>query len=248
MATDARFNVPASLEALVGLYQAKEQGGVRYRLPSWTKALDGVPGDPLRLLADSGVTAESSNKTYAARGDRVATREAVTTACAETDLDDDAAVIAAFVLVMAWGSGTSNGRSLRNTRNALSDPAAAADELRAAALTLRSTPDIDDAGVLEAHRRFSLSGVGEPFFTKWFAFAGVVPDRDWQPLILDSRVRATLNKTLDVWLNKLSDVRRDPERYVAYLTALHRWPEQLPMPVTPERLEWILFTHAGKPV
>jgi hypothetical protein len=97
-------------------------------------------------------------------------------------------------------------------------------------------------------RQFSLPGVGEAFFTKWFAFAGLTPERAWQPLILDSRVRATLHDTLDVWLNQLADKRRDPERYGAYVTALHIWAAALPESTTAARLEWILFRHNGSPV
>lgn len=53
------------------------------------------------------------------------------------------------------------------------------------------------------------------------------------------------NKTLDVWLNQLTDVRNGPHRYVAYLNAIHRWAAHLPQPMTATQLEWILFTHNG---
>jgi hypothetical protein len=172
----------------------------------------------------------------------------VTDICTSLDLADNEAVVAAFVLVMAWGSRTSNGRSFRNTRAALEDVPTAAAVLRASASTLRAVELVNDPAMLSAHRQFSLPGIGEPFFTKWFAFAGVVPDRDWQPLILDSRVRATLHDTLDVWLNNLSEKRSDPERYVAYLAAMQAWAAQLAQPMTATRLEWILFTHNGRAV
>lgn len=90
--------------------------------------------------------------------------------------------------------------------------------------------------------------VGEAFATKWFAFAGATHGRGWQPLILDSRVRATLHNTLDVWLNQLSDRLSDPDRYVAYLTAMHSWAAQLPQATTASRLEWILFRQNGRPM
>jgi hypothetical protein len=178
----------------------------------------------------------------------VVTRAAVVDACSSLDLADDGAVVAAFVLVMAWGSGTSNNRSLRNTSNALRDTAAATAVLRQSANALRSIKMVSDSAIADVHRCFSLPGVGEAFFTKWFAFAGFVPNRDWQPVILDRRVRATLHRTLDVWLNQLTNRRSDPARYVAYLIAMHRWAAELPQPITATQLEWIMFTHNGRPM
>jgi hypothetical protein len=55
-----------------------------------------------------------------------------------------------------------------------------------------------------------------------------------------------LNKTLDVWLNNLATKRSDPQRYIAYLSALHVWADKLPQPMTASRLEWILFMHNGR--
>jgi hypothetical protein len=161
-------------------------------------------------------------------------------------LDDDVEVIQAFVLVMAWGSGTTNNRSLRNTRKSLSDLGKAASVLRESASHLRSAGEFHD--VIDIHRGFHLPGVGEAFFTKWFAFAGRSPGREWQPLILDSRVRATLNTTLGVRLNQLAPRRNDPYRYVAYLAAMRDWAAQSKGSMTPERLEWILFHWNGKPI
>lgn len=51
--------------------------------------------------------------------------------------------------------------------------------------------------------------------------------------------------TLDVWLSNLADRHRDPERYVAYLCALHQWSAAVTPPVTAAQLEWILFRHNG---
>jgi hypothetical protein len=61
-------------------------------------------------------------------------------------------------------------------------------------------------------------------------------------------VRASLNNSLVVWLNQLTDVRNDPHRYVAYLTAMHRWAAALPKTMTATQLEWIMFTHNGAAV
>jgi hypothetical protein len=245
VSTDARFAVPAKLPNLVDKYVGKTAQPVRFRLPSWKAALADLPGRPTRLLSDPAITTEPTNERFRNLGDRVVTRDAVINACNSTDIADDHAIVAAFVLVMAWGSGTSNSRSLRNTRKALQDLPVAATALRESATALRSVQHVDDSAIADAHRRFALAGIGEAFFTKWFAFAGFVPERDWQPLILDSRVRATLHKTLDVWLNGLTDARGDPERYVAYLTAMHRWAADLPPALSAAWLEWIMFAQDG---
>lgn len=237
--------MPTKLPALVDRYAGNIQSSVRFRLPSWEKALEGIPGQPTQLLSDSAVTTPSTDKLYREFGDRVVTRDAVVEACTSADMTRDDAIVAAYVLVMAWGSGTSNSRSLRNTNKSLRDLSTAARTLRESAAVLRRSGDISDPAILEVHRKFSLPGVGEAFFTKWFTFAGYAPGRNWQPLILDSRVRSTLHKTLDVWLNRLTDVRNGPHRYVAYLKAMHHWAAQLPQPITAAQLEWIMFTHNG---
>lgn len=248
MSTDTRFAAPAKLPALVEAYAGKTAPPVRFRLPSWEVALDHIPGQPTQLLSDATTTTEPKNQRYRKLGDRVVTRNAVVDVCRSLDMANDDAVVAAFVLVMAWGSGTSNNRSLRNTKNALQDIGAAATALRQSATALRAAQHTADPSIAATHRQFSLPGIGEAFFTKWFAFAGFVPGRAWQPAILDSRVRATLHKSLDVWLNQLTDIHRDPERYVAYLTAIHWWSAALPQPMTPTQLEWIMFAHNGKTI
>jgi hypothetical protein len=243
-----RFALPPELPALLDLYAGDNPGAVRFRTPSWEAALADVRGQPTRLLSDSTITTESVNERYRSLGDRVVTADAVADVCSKIALADDESVVAAFVLVMAWGSGTTNSRSLRNTRSALNSVKNAVAVLRDSATALRAVTEIDSAELVAAHRSFLLPGVREPFFTKWFSFAGVKPKRAWQPLILDSRVRGTLHKTLDVWLNDLTRERNDPYRYIAYLEALHTWAEKLPQPATASRLEWIFFKHNGKPL
>jgi hypothetical protein len=242
------FVLPPALPALVECYAVQKPEPVRFRIPSWEAALADVSGKPTRLLSDSTITAESVYERYRSLGDRVVTSDAVANVCSKIDLADDESVVAAFVLVMVWGSGTTNSRSLRNTHSALKNVKDAADILRDSALALRAATEIDSAELATAHRSFSLPGLREPFFTKWFSFAGVNPKRPWQPLILDSRVRATLHTTLDVWLNNLARERNGAYRYIAYLTALHTWAEELPEPVTASRLEWIFFMQNGKPL
>ena len=243
------IGVLTNLSPLLSAYRNCVQGPVRYRPSSWDAALREVSGTPTKLLIEHTFTTETSRERFRPRGDRDVTREGVVRACEQMRLDNDVEVIRAFVLVMAWGSGTTNNRSLRNTTKALADAGHAATVLRESAGQLRAAGEFDD--VIDIHRGFHLPGVGEPFFTKWFAFAGRSPGRDWQPLILDSRVRATLNTTLGVRLNQLAARRNDPYRYVAYLEAVHEWSAEATESIdsmTADRLEWILFHWNGKPI
>jgi hypothetical protein len=93
--------------------------------------------------------------------------------------------------------------------------------------------------------------VGQSFFTKRFGYAGFAPERVWNPLILDSRVLATLNQTLQISTRTMADDRRWAARYASYVEHLYRWADELTTadhPVDGERLEWIMFEHNGKPL
>ena len=106
-----------------------------------------------------------------------------------------------------------------------------------------------DGALASAYNEFDVAGVDRSLFTKWFAFAGVVADRPWQPLILDDRVTKTLNDTLDVTTRAMAGVRDRGERYAAYVAHLHSWSVQLTeagQPCSAERLEWLMFKHQGK--
>lgn len=158
---------------------------------------------------------------------------------AAVDLTDGVAVRQAFVLVMAWGSGTSNTRSHRYTRKALAAPTCTTQLVRAADSCRRGD-------LIEAYSGFSVPGVGRSFFTKWFAFAGHLPGRAWQPLILDDRVLRTLNKTLGLSTRALAGSPHWGRRYAAYVEHLHAWSREVHC--SAERLEWILFAHNGDPM
>jgi hypothetical protein len=122
--------------------------------------------------------------------------------------------------------------------------------LAIAAHALRGANTLGDGAIEHAHATFRLPGVRQAFFTKWFAFAGRVPNRAWQPLILDSRVYATLNDTLMISTTSLAGSRNKAARYRAYVEAMHAWARDLSADgrtVTAERLEWVLFEHNGKP-
>jgi hypothetical protein len=156
------------------------------------------------------------------------------------DLTDVGAVLSAFTLVVAWGSGTTSTRSLRYTPLALDDPLRAAHQLADAVERLRND---DLAG---AYDGFRLPGVGPSFATKWFALAGVREDRDWQPLILDTRVRNAL-EALGVPLVVFAGRRRSrAAAYEAYVRTLHSWAHEVreDNPWCRGRtLEWLLSDH-----
>ena len=78
-----------------------------------------------------------------------------------------------------------------------------------------------------------------------------MPGRGWQPLILDSRVYATLNETLNVTTIDMTSSRIRARRYAAYAAHIHQWADDMTADghaVSPERLEWIFFAHNGRPL
>ena len=171
--------LPTNLAWLVQRYDGQSQQPVSFITGSWLRALAAWP-DEATVLGDARWTHVSDR---AAR--RQVDRSDLVRLLGSTDLDDGLAVRRAFVLVMAWGSGTSNTRSYRNVPTALA-AADCADQLVHAARRCRAS-DLE-----QAFDMFTLAGVGRSFFTKWFAFAGRVPDGDWQPLILDRRGSANV--------------------------------------------------------
>ena len=243
--------LPPDVARLVRHYKGKNQAAVRFRVPSWQRALASCSGNVTAFLTDDRYTTPCSSEPYRRLGDRTTTRLKVRAACLAMDLNNRDQVLQTFVLVMAWGSGTTGSRGLRNTARALSDPDAAYTVLAGSARSLRAARSLSEA-LRQAHRDFKLAGVGRAFFTKWFSYAGYVPGRKWNPLILDSRVLATLNKTLHVTTRMMADDdRRWAVRGAAYVEHLYCWASELTAagcPVDGERLEWIMFEHNGKPL
>ena len=240
---------PSGLRSLVESYEGKEQAPVRFRVPSWDRALaDSRPGIT-ELLRDDRYTTPCTSERFRCAGDRTTTRAAIRCACEAIDLDDTDQLLRAFALVMAWGSGTTNGRGLRNTARAVSCPETARAVLSSSAKALRHSASMFDRSLARVHATFALPGVQQAFFTKWFSFAGYVRSRAWQPLILDSRVYATLNETLQVTTTSIAGSHNRAARYVAYVDYLHRWANSLAAEgcaVDAERLEWIFFAHNGR--
>ncbi|GAA1545243.1 hypothetical protein [Kribbella lupini] len=225
--------LPPRLKPLVKQYEECAQGPVTYSPTSWAKDW---PNGAIRYLQ----SLQGEHTEPADRGRRTVDRRHLLLACQRMDLDDELSVLQTFVLVMAWGGGMGS-RTIYNTRLALADPAGAYQMLSRTARTLRDAGDSTD--LVEVYDAWRLHRVGRAFFTKWFAFAGYVEHRKWQPLILDRRVFRTLNDTLEVSTETLAGVKSRARRYHAYVEAMHAWSPEFGL--TASELEWILFRHNG---
>ncbi|MGI8536246.1 MAG: hypothetical protein ACR2K2_07025 [Mycobacteriales bacterium] len=237
--------IPPGLLPLVAHYREKPQRAVRFRAPSWEKALAKAPTEATALLREALYTKPYGGD-KASSADRTVDRAQLASACKAMVLDDRDSVLSTFVLVMAWGYGPNGSRG--NVARALVDPESAHAALSSSATILRRAESAADGAVDQAHKEFRVPGVRQAFFTKWFAFAGHSPGRDWQPLILDSHVYLTLHQTLRVTTTDLADSRRRARRYVAYVEALHSWAHELRVAegnVDAQQLEWVLFQHNG---
>ncbi|MEV4536254.1 hypothetical protein AB0J82_20915 [Asanoa sp. NPDC049518] len=233
-----RSSLPSGLPALVRHYRGRQQHRVTYVLSSWKRALATHPGE-VDVLEDDQWT-RLTNKP----GRRCVGRDDVARLIEATNIADGQAARRAFVLVLAWGSGTSNTRSYRNVPRALAAPLCATRLIETAYACRQGD-------LPAAYAAFSLPDVGRSFFTKWFAFAGQTPDRGWQLLILDDRVLRTLNHTLGTSTRALTRDRRWSHRYAAYVENMHAWSDGLrPQGIacSAERLEWIFFMQNGQPL
>lgn len=214
------------LQKLVDRYRDCRQEPVRFRPSTWHPRLERYGA---AQVLDVGVECASgrSGDRLISRGDLVDLRDRVG--------DDPDGLRALFVAVMIWGSGTTNGRGPRYTETALSDPRLPT--------VLRTTRQAVRSGDLsEAYRQFVLNGVGQSFFTKWFA---AVDDRDNEcdrALILDTQVFHSLNALK--WFSwQAAGTRHWPTRYTTYVSTMHGWASSLG--VTADRLEWLLFHLNG---
>jgi 8-oxoguanine DNA glycosylase-like protein len=228
--------MPPGLANLVARYRGDGRKPVAFDTVGWESALRDSTID-VKFLRDDRWTSPSSLP-----GRRLVDWRGITRLVAETDLNDPDPVRVAFALVTVWACGTKhpNGYRLLPRALAVSD---SGSRLSAAAQRCR-------AGVLaEAYNGFSLTGVERSLFTKWFAAAGVAPDRPWQPLILDDRVTKTLNDTFDISTRALAGTRDRGARYASYVEHLHAWSIQLTdagQPCSAQRLEWLMFKHQGR--
>ena len=186
------FPRPDGLDVLIDHHRGKEQSAEAYNPAVWVQALDGVfTADFVRAALEP-----PDATTPVLNPDRVAVdRAGLVTAVTGADFDGDESLLAAWLLVQAWGNGTRSQYGRQNTARAAAHREQLLKNLRATATILREAHDV--ASTEDAYRAWvGRIGINESFFTKWFAFAGIKPGRPWQPLILDRSVWRTLNPCL----------------------------------------------------
>jgi len=230
---------PSELDRLIDSYEGREQGAQSYNPNVWVAALaDVVDEDFVRgALQLADVTTELRPDRFAVDRGRLAK------VVAGADLDDDYELLSAWLLVQAWGNGVSSRFGRLNTAKALGHREQLLTNLRTTATLLREARD--PVEIERAYRAWQgRIGISESFFTKWFAFAGVRPGREWQPLILDARVRRTLSRPpLDASLTALAGTTSLWVVYRTYVEMVHEWGGS---PEAAQRLEWILFERNGR--
>jgi hypothetical protein len=114
--------MPEGLPSLVNTYEGDVQCPVRFRVPSWEHALMGSREEVRALLTDARYTQPFESDRSSRANDRTVARADLLAVCESLNPDSQSDVLAAFVLTMAWGSGMTGSRSLRNTARALQDP------------------------------------------------------------------------------------------------------------------------------
>lgn len=231
------MSIPPALRTLISHYQEKTQSHVRFRPPTWERAL-GSESPEVSVLTDERYSWENDKILT----DRNTDREHVRALVDSIDLGDEDRLLRAFLMVQAWGSGTTGSRTILHTKSALADRKNLLESLRSTAEVLRGSDDPD--ALAEAYSRWHCAGVRQAFFTKWFTFGGARKGRDWQPLILDARVLRSLNTTLNVATQRLAGSLSRARRYQSYVETVHEWAAETGDDA--QRLEWILFAHNGK--
>jgi hypothetical protein len=235
MTGDVRVPMPDEMRNRAVQLGPPPEQVTRFRPASWERPLAFVP-EACTLLRDAVLTGELEGSDE----DRTVSRSVLEAHLTTLDLRVTEEVLSAFTLVVAWGSGTTNTRSLRYTPLALADPLRAAHSLSEAVERLRS------GDLLGAYRRFRLPGIGQSNATRWFALAGRRPDHDWQPLILDARVRAGL-EVIGVSLYAVAGGRRSrADGYAAYVRLLHTWADDVRAEnpsCRAETMEWLLSQY-----
>ncbi len=230
---------PRELDRLIDNYEGREQGEQLYNPNVWVSALADVLDEDFVRGALQRPTATTER-----RSDRFAIdRQRLAKAVASADLDNDAELLSAWLLVQAWGNGVSSRFGRLNTAKALGNREQLTTNLRTTATILREAQDT--AEVEKAYCAWQgRIGISEAFFTKWFAFAGARPGRAWQPLILDARVRRTLARPpLEVSLTTLTGTTSPWVVYRTYVEMVHEWGGS---PEAAQHLEWVLFERNGR--
>jgi hypothetical protein len=195
------------------------------------------------LLRDDRVTSEDGPR-------RTVSRASLIAACQKMNLDDQQSVVETFVLVMAWGTGITGSRGVRNTRLAVAAGPAATECLAESAQALRRSSHWTTQRCWRPTGRGPCLRWGRPSLPNGLLSPGshTTDTRPWNPLILDKRVHESLNRTLAVSTIDLADSRLRRRRYWAYVAAMHDWAALLHtagQDIDAERLEWNLFAHNG---
>lgn len=240
--------LPAALPALIDKYRDVQPRPVRFRPATWKGVL-------YHARPELDITALLRSRQYTAplaeskAKDRTVTLADVRAACRAMDIGDEREVLQTFVLIMAWGSDGAVNATLRATAKALTDPGRSHRILIGSVRTLRSALSMQDGNLEANHRAWSLRGVGQSLASRWWACAGYVAGRTWQPLILDDKVYATLNRTLLIGgTTRLASSRHRADRYRAYVEAIHRWAVELRLEgrdADAERIAFVLGRHDG---
>ena len=166
----------------------------------------------------------------------VITRSDLVTEGERIDWDNDDDVRRLFVLTMAWGSSTTNGRGPRNTAAAL-ETNGATDTLR----LVRSHLSMDE--IPAAYDLYcELRGIGPSFHTKWMWLVGRLVGTVPQPLILDARVWSSLRALHWNSTDAAGGDRRYSHRHLAYLEACRQWAETMH---SAEDVEFTLYARKG---
>ena len=145
-----------------------------------------------------------------------------------------------LVATLMWARGTGNGRMGPHVIRALRHP----DRDR----VLARSGELAEIGDLEAaHAAWAVPGLNEASFTKWLWSAGRRGDAPVRPLVLDGRVRSTLEVVLD---RPVVGPPGRSRRYADYVEACHRWAAKLSVkrsPVSADDLVRTMFLVEGDP-
>jgi len=153
-----------------------------------------------------------------------------------------------FVATMMWGRGPKNGRLMPKFRKVCSSPVF--EE------TLHKTRDLitvgNPVGAYRAWIDSGISGIREPFFTKWFFVCGLAEGGSvFRPLVLDGRVWRSLSAISWSSEEQTGNIyRKDPAgAYGAYSHAMEHWSSELSdevAKITPLQVEQFFFRKNGK--
>ncbi len=198
---------------------------------------------PVKLNPETWARYEEIHRAVPAGLPSAVSRDDLRRAAAVTDWSSPDQTSELFVGVMAWGSGTTNGRGPRYTDQALAS--GKVPGVLAEVWGLLQPTGADEAATAidrayQLHRQ--LPGVGPAFFTKLLWVVGTATGIGPVPLTLDARVWQSLGTLGWSSLEAAGGDRSWSARYVAYLLACEAWASAADH--TPEDIEFTLFSSA----